>query len=246
MSLPYLLIAAPIHESKRYIIKQWIEHLSKIEYPNRDILLVDNSPTDDFYNEILPLCHEHLIRVKHFPGLDARYHKHARYANIEAAYNLIRQYTLLGKYDLLGFIECDNFPPVNFLTKWRADLAAHQSGVIIAPYWNNGQYDMDHKLLMTDVEDHIILLQKRMLEPLEAFGRMDGKVKQCYGGAFGTLLMHTSVLLKIAFHAEHPTGFCDTFFFVDCFDQNVKVIMDCSMPVQHINEPYYLDAAAHS
>lgn len=47
-----ILVGTPIYEGMAYCFKEFIEEISKIDYPNYDVLLVDNSRTQTFFNEL--------------------------------------------------------------------------------------------------------------------------------------------------------------------------------------------------
>jgi len=47
---PKILIACPNHEVKEYAFQRWIDAAHALDYPNKEILVVDNSPSLDFMN----------------------------------------------------------------------------------------------------------------------------------------------------------------------------------------------------
>lgn len=47
LSAPKVLISCPTHEAKEYAHQAWLDHVRKIDYPNYEIFVVDNSPTPD-------------------------------------------------------------------------------------------------------------------------------------------------------------------------------------------------------
>ncbi len=47
---PKILVGCPQHECKEYAFQRWIDNVKALTYPNYDVMVVDNSPTLDFYN----------------------------------------------------------------------------------------------------------------------------------------------------------------------------------------------------
>lgn len=52
MANPKILVASPVCDKTKYCINQFLESIKNIDYDNYDILLVDNSDSDDFLNEL--------------------------------------------------------------------------------------------------------------------------------------------------------------------------------------------------
>ncbi len=60
LAAPKVLVGCPTHESKEYSHQAWIDSVRKIDYPNLEIFVVDNSPTEDCFNrwrEKIPMVH---------------------------------------------------------------------------------------------------------------------------------------------------------------------------------------------
>lgn len=57
---PKVLVACPTYEGKEYCFQEWIDNVKNLTYENYDILVVDNSKTEDFYNrwkDKIPMIH---------------------------------------------------------------------------------------------------------------------------------------------------------------------------------------------
>ena len=60
LAAPKVLVSCPTHECKEYSHQAWIDMARSIDYPNYEILVVDNSPTLDCYNrwkDKIPMIH---------------------------------------------------------------------------------------------------------------------------------------------------------------------------------------------
>ncbi len=47
LAAPKVLVSCPTHECKEYAHQAWIDMVNKIDYPNYEVFVVDNSPTSD-------------------------------------------------------------------------------------------------------------------------------------------------------------------------------------------------------
>lgn len=57
---PKILVGCPNHEIKEYAFAEWIDCVKALDYPNYEVLVVDNSPTLDFYErwkDRIPMVH---------------------------------------------------------------------------------------------------------------------------------------------------------------------------------------------
>lgn len=57
---PKVLVSCPTFDGKEYCFQQWIDNVKSLTYPNYDILVVDNSKTEDFYHKYkdqIPMIH---------------------------------------------------------------------------------------------------------------------------------------------------------------------------------------------
>lgn len=60
LAAPRVLVACPVHESKEYAFGRWVEAVKRIDWPNVEVLAVDNSAGTAFYDrwrERVPMIH---------------------------------------------------------------------------------------------------------------------------------------------------------------------------------------------
>lgn len=60
LKTPKVLVAMPTYDGKEYCFQEWIDNVKNFTYPNYDILVVDNSKTEDYYNKYksqIPMVH---------------------------------------------------------------------------------------------------------------------------------------------------------------------------------------------
>jgi hypothetical protein len=91
-----VLVGCPTWQGKEYLLDQYIAHLSAMD-GEFDILLVDNSPTEEYAA---------LIRAKGVACERISWREHAK-ERIVASRNVLRERTLEGNYDYLLSVEQD-------------------------------------------------------------------------------------------------------------------------------------------
>lgn len=120
--VPKVLVTCPTYDGKEYCWQKWIDMAKSLTYPNYDILVVDNSKTEDFYNKYkdqIPMIHLTF-------GPDEKDDGMYRVCRSMAE---VQRHFLKGGYDYWMNIEADNIPPPNVieeLMKYQpADWIAH-------------------------------------------------------------------------------------------------------------------------
>ena len=98
---PKILVGCPTSHHKAYCLKEYAEAVKSLDYPNYDILLVDNSPDEDYINKIK----EHGLSV-----IKGHYFEGAR-DRIIASRNILRQKAIDEGYDYFFSLEQDVIPP---------------------------------------------------------------------------------------------------------------------------------------
>ena len=74
LAAPKILVSCPTYDQKEYAHQAWIDAVRAIDYPNFEIFVVDNSPTEDCYNrwkDKIPMVHIDTSDISNPVGLDA-------------------------------------------------------------------------------------------------------------------------------------------------------------------------------
>ena len=121
MNNPKILVGCPTSFHKGYALKQYAEAVKTLDYNNYDILLVDNSPDDVYYNKIKENGLK-AIKGPYFEGALQR---------IITSRNLLRKYVLDNNYDYLFSLEQDVIPNKDTLTK----LTSHNKEIVSGIYF---------------------------------------------------------------------------------------------------------------
>jgi hypothetical protein len=112
-----ILIGTPIHESKDYSLRRWLENVKKLtEKTPADLLIVDNSPDTDYLNRVKAYCKKYGIinyKIKHL----TLPRKQEKFERIARSREVIRHEILTGNYDAWFCWECDQIIPNDTLDK---------------------------------------------------------------------------------------------------------------------------------
>ena len=110
-----ILIGTPINIRKDYAMEQWLENVSKLEYP-ADLILVDSSPGLDYIEKVKGYCTKYGInnyKIKHIEI--SQFQPWAEKAG--RSWEIIRQEVLASDYDAWFSWECDRTIPIDALDK---------------------------------------------------------------------------------------------------------------------------------
>src|SRR3989338_6198979 len=102
-----ILVGSPVSMHHAYCTPQYLDMLRQISCTGCDILFVDNSDTDKFYNDL-----KNKIPIVRY-GYDLPTIKE----RMVASRNYLREYAIKNEYDYFMNIDQDVIPPENFLER---------------------------------------------------------------------------------------------------------------------------------
>jgi GT2 family glycosyltransferase len=229
MKIPKILISAPTSINKRYCDAEFISHAKAFSYPNKEIFLVDNSPTPHYSEELKEL------------GVDVAYVNpkgRPLKETMTICNNIIRDKVLNEKIDYLFSLETDHFPPTNILEV----LVSYDKPVVSIPYFI-GHGSERHLLLRTLVESKIDTqkLIESQLSFLDGFFFVNGQLNQIYSCGIGAMLVKREVLEKVSFRTQtdnHTDCHADTFFNMDIYKAGFDNMSETSLLSWHYNSDW--------
>lgn len=132
---PKILVAAPTFDKMKYCETQFLNAIKNIDYPNYDILIIDNTKDKDYFNELnkitgLKVLHDNIKEEK--PIL-----------RVISSRNMILQYALDNNYDYVLMLDSDVIVPKNILKELLKDNKDIVSGL----YYNYFNIDSKIKLM---------------------------------------------------------------------------------------------------
>ncbi|MBU0930262.1 MAG: hypothetical protein KJ623_04280 [Nanoarchaeota archaeon] len=207
-----ILIGCPTSVHKKYCLKEYVKAIKSLTYKNFDILLVDNSEGEEYYNEI----------KKELSCVKDEYFENAR-ERIVHSRNLLRKKVLEEDYDYLLSLEQDVIPPkdiIENLLKW-------DKKIISALYFKTDPNGTLTPLLWIKDE---IGIRKAYLDEVE-----QNKLVKAAAVGIGCILIHKDVLKNIKFRYEkEKEGFDDVFFCDDAINNGFEVYCDTSIKCKHL------------
>ena len=214
-----ILIAAPIHSSKSYIIDRYLENLKKIidQTENSfkvETIMVDNSYTVEFANS---------IQTEGCKVIRDMINKSTSQERQCSSLNIIRKHFLDGKFDYLMLIESDIIPNKDIINH----LIEHDKDICSAVYWIGNK----KKVLMITKKE-VIANNKTFPALFVLPDFINGELKEVPNGCgLGCILIKRKVLEKIKF--RWGRNHADTYFHEDLRSYGFKAYVDTSQIVKH-------------
>jgi len=126
--IPKILVASPIFKGMKYCLKEFLEGVKNLDYENYQILFVDNSKENDFFEELKRK--EGIIVLKD----DTLEEKNLK--RVVDSRNKIIEYAIINNFDYLFMMDADVIPPKNTLK----ELLSCGKEVVSGVYYNLFKY----------------------------------------------------------------------------------------------------------
>ncbi|MBS3145757.1 hypothetical protein J4414_03075 [Candidatus Woesearchaeota archaeon] len=234
-----MLIGAPVSHYHLYCTGAYLKSLQSLTYNNYDICLVDNSPTDKFYN----LLKEKRINVIRKDMKD----KTIREKIIDCR-NVLREKVLDEGYDYFFSVEQDILLPKNAVELLLKENKKIITGIYMFLEENNGkrllapllsrdwkQEEIDYILRnKEEIKKRLPSWYKSIAEENFNFKNLlhpysikeikeSDKLLKVKSGGLGCALIHKDILEKIKFRYEKDKeGFDDAFFYKDALELGIQ------------------------
>lgn len=216
---PKILVGCPTSEHKGYALERYAEGLKTLNYDNFDILLVDNSKNDHYFERIKNLD---------IPVVKGPYSEGARQRIIDSR-NILRQKVLEEGYDYFLSLEQDVIPSSDVIQQLLRHNKKIVSGIYSTYHTNKeGVYLGLRPLLWKKVgKDGLeIMSEKEITMP---------RLIQVGASGLGCVLIHKDVLKQIKFrYSKEYGGFDDIWFSYDSFNKGFKIFADTSIKCNHL------------
>ncbi len=212
---PRVLVGCPTSEHKLYCLQDYADAVKRIQYPRKDILLVDNSKEDTYFQEIYTLG---------LPVIKGPYFEKAK-DRIIASRNILREHVLKEGYDYFLSLEQDVIPEPNVIQT----LLSHQKEIVGGVVYNNLPLGSLIKRMPMVYVPHpkdptgLEYISEEKLKKPQII-----EVKAC---ALACMLIHRDVLEKIQF--RYMGGFDDMMFCKDAIAQGYTLFVDTAVQPIH-------------
>jgi len=215
-SQPRILIGCTTADVKDYCLDKYIKAVKPLTYPNADILIVDNSKDNNYFEKI----------KKHLPVIKAPYEEDVKDRIINSR-NIIREKVLNENYDYFFSLEQDVIPPKDTIQR----LLAHNKKIISGVYLKLQQSLQGPYALVA-----LLYIEREPgkvgpMLPNEIIGK---GLKQVSSSGLGCILIHKSVLEKVKFrYVKEKPSYDDMWFCIDAKTQGFNIYADGNISCEH-------------
>lgn len=220
---PKILVGITTSFHKEYCLEEFLEGLNKLTYINYDVLFVENSKDNTYFNKLKNLG-LNVIKAPYFES---------PIQSISASRNLLIEKTLKEDYDYYFSLDQDVIPPSNILEK----LVSHNKKAICGIYFNhiiqpNGFSKLSPGIykVIPGTQDESDLPSMEEISKKELWEDKLLRVVSC--GA-GCLLLHKTILKQLKFR-ENLKRCEDRWFCIDLFKKNIPLFCDPTLKCKHL------------
>lgn len=221
MASPRVLVSAPVSEMHAYCYAEFVAGLRAISYDNFNIILVDNSKTEDFANR---------LTADGFKVVRLQWYEQAR-MRVCQSHNKLRELVLQNNYDYLLTLDQDTIPPQDILQK----LLKHNQDVVAGLYF--GQHFIEGKPMRLPFA---WVFRERegfwgKLHYLDSNEFSSGKLLELGMAGTGCVLISKKVLGQIQFRYDNSIeAFDDRWLFYDCHRLGIQPYVDTDVICNHL------------
>jgi len=233
-----ILVAAPIFDGMRYCIDQFIDRIKHLDYGDYDILLVDNSKSDLFSEE---LREKYDVNVSYLP-MDV-----PNMEKIIQSRNRILDYAVNKSYDYILMMDCDVIPPTDIIDK----LLSHEKDIVSGLYYGffgpKGKEKWESVAWKSASDEELAKIKARFPEFIKAHPDVrrhltDDEIKseelqEVIIPSAGCMLVSKNVLKKVRYGLLDVSGYNtsdDIFFCKAAREAGFKLYCDPSVKCEHL------------
>ena len=205
-----VLVGCPTCDIYEYCLDEYIDAAKNLSYPNYDILIVDNSKTDEYKKK---------IQSKGIKCIKDKYIEPA-VKRIVNSRNILREKAL--NYDYFLSLEQDVIPPKDIIEQLLKTNKKVISGITFSKLQGRIL-----PLIWKENGEKIRFYKPEELEPR--------RIEKIRTAALGCILIHKEVLEKIEFRYEkNKECFDDMFFCNDLNQKNIPLYADTGLKCKHL------------
>ncbi len=246
---PKILVGCPTSKDYEYCLEEYLLGLFSLNYPNYDILIVDNSEDDEFFDKLKSYGLKVAKGGFHNPVIK----------RIVESRNALRNYVLEEGYDYFFSLEQDVIPPrdvINMLLSAQQKIVSGLYFGFTNAYEFDGKDGLSTQPVRADSED-VYFSNSLKLMPV-AYSLFNDKQKEMPSKkqklrrlnefdvnpprkilvrmtGLGCILIHKTVLEKTKFrYEEGRKNADDRYFSDDVYDLGMPMILDTRIRCKHL------------
>jgi len=226
MTAPKVLVGCPTFDGMDYALEDYARQVKHLSYAQYDIVLVDNSKSDDYKKKLEKLG----FTVLKSPHLDNTVER------VVVARNVLRQYAVDKNYDYLLMLEQDVIPPRPIVQALLRHKKPVVTGVYYKPFVLNVKFANGTTKQVKDIRPVLYRFIPGIKDKLHFCTRKDvigNFLFRVAAAGLGCMLISKDVFSKVPFRTDGKF-FDDTFFSEDLRAQNIPLFVDTSMKCKHL------------
>ncbi len=234
MQKPRVLVGGPISSYKEKIIDEFIKGVKELNYKNKKVVLLDNSPDKKMFKRIEKVKEIEVIKTEHLQSIMEM---------VVRDRNKLREMVLEGKFDYFLSLEQDIIAPRNAIQKLISNNKEVCNGLYFG--WVEKTIGQGKNLLerapmfylwFDEELKKANLKLKRQLSFEEVF---PSRLLKVMDGGLGCTLIKREVLEKIKFFVDTKfKAYDDVFFCNACAEKGIDVWLDSSVVCRHLFSPW--------
>lgn len=230
-----VLVGCPTSHHKAYCLDKYVRGLNNLTYPHKEILIVENSKEDEYFNKISKLL----------PTIKGSWNESARQRIVDSR-NLLRKKALEEKYDYFFSLEQDIVPPPDVIERLLSHGKKIISGVYYKPFkitdldgTPGNPFSLFNNQGKPASEMNLPLIWKKTvfkdkIEYADSSFVEKPRLIEIGAAGVGCLLIHKSVLEKIKFRFDpKQKAFDDMMFAEDVANNGFRMFADTSIKCMH-------------
>lgn len=228
MKQPKVLIGCPTCKDYRYILGSYLKAVSQIDYPEKELLLIDNSE-DDEYLEFLTKIGVKAVKAEHRKNVSQM---------LSESRNLLREYAIKNGFDYLLSLEQDVIPKSSIIN----DLLKNKKDIVSAFYTVTTQLKIKDKIgnektVEIDLPMAYFSDGRDRIRQANASEILSKGLVEIGAAGLGCMLISRKAFEDISFrYEEGKPAFDDIFFCSDARKKGFKVFVDSSVVVEHMHK----------
>lgn len=198
-------------------------------HSNCDMIIADNSGNYKYINFLKTFDFKAVLKQK---KQDLPQH------TLSETHNILRDYFLAhSQYEWMLHLESDVLPPHNVIDDLLHMAKQHGSKVCAAMYHVGFGQNSNLMISLPSSWSDEYVRTFNTKAPISDLPYITGLPMRVYAAGIGCVLIHRSVLENISFrYVPKSTAFPDTFFYQDCFQQRIKVMLHTGVICKHLNQ----------
>jgi glycosyltransferase involved in cell wall biosynthesis len=227
MALPKVLVGIVTYEGKDYIFPTCYDAVTKFNYPNYDILIVDNSATLDYYHELINRGYSKVVHIKRASNTRD---------TLSDSQNYVRNYCIRHDYEYVLFVESDLVPPPNVIQR----LMSYSKPVVGSVYWLEGKMQDGTKakipcIFFTQQKATTNVTHTRLITQAEVEKFLLTGLRLCHGMGLGCTLIERRIIERYPFWTDErfANKHSDVYLYMDLHNTHIPVFIDTDLIIPH-------------